>query len=147
MGFISLAEDVIDEKIVDEEGNSATFRIKRVLSKGDINYALETTMDATRDMGRSDRPLPAIEEGKIPQQLGIEMVLGLPVGQLAILKRAIVGWDLKYPKGHPDSPAPIELSEENIELLASSVVDQLCDVIKELNHVKTKEELVNLEKT
>src|SRR3972149_1556913 len=145
MSFVSLPEDAVEKTLVDEAGQSAVFHIKSVLSKGDVNHAFQVVMESTRDMARSDRPIEVSSDNQ-PQQLNLDMVLGLPVGQLAILKRAIVGWDLKYPKGHPDYPTPIEVSEENIERLANPVVDELCDFIRELNRVKTREETKNLGK-
>ncbi len=144
MSFVSLLEDTVEVKIADQEGNTALFEVKRILAKKDVNTAFEAVVEATRDMAR-DRPTPDLVEGEKAPQLNLDMVLTLPVGQLAILKLALVKWDLEYPEGHPDYPAPIPLNEETIDLLAGPIVDQLCDCIKELNHVKTAEELANLE--
>ncbi len=146
MGFISLREDTVDKTIEDSEEGSATFQIKKVLSKGDVNHAFEIVMEATRNMPRRE-DLPRTPDAGDPQQLTLDMVLGLPSGQLAILNRAVVSWDLTFPKGHPDHPGPIPLNEEMIDQLASPVVDELCDFIKELNHVKTDEEAGNLERS
>ena len=142
MGFISLPEDQVS-KVIEAEGNRATFQVKRVLSKGDVNHAFEVVIESTRNMPRSETVTR--DDSQEPQKLNLDMVLGLPAGQLAILKRAIVGWDLTFPKGHPDHPGPIPLTEENVELLASPVVDELCDFIRELNRVKTAEEAINLD--
>lgn len=147
MSFVSLPEDKVSKQIADQEGNTATFDFKRILSKKDVNTAFEVMVEATRDMTRPDRTPLELPEGVKAPQLNLDMVLSLPVGQLAILKLALVGWDLEYPKGHPDYPAPIPLNEENIELLGSPIVDQLCDFVKELNHVRTAEEIANLEKS
>src|SRR3972149_1137659 len=134
MGFISLPEDKVN-KVIESDGKQATFEIKRVLSKGDVNHAFEIVIESTRNMPRSEAVTR--DDSQEPQKLNLDMVLGLPSGQLAILKRAIVGWDLIFPKGHPDHPGPIPLTEESIELLSSPVVDELCDFIRELNRVKT----------
>ena len=143
MSFISLPEDKV-AKVVESGSDKATFEVKKVLSKSDVNYAFEVVIEATRNMPRSEAA--AATDGIAPetQRLNLDMVMGLPSAQLAILKRAIVGWDLNYPKGHPDHPGPIPLTEENIEMLASPVVDELCDLIRGLNKVKTAEELENL---
>lgn len=145
MSFVSLPEDSVSKKLADQEGNTAIFGLKRILSKQDVNTAFEVMVEATRDMARPDRTPVEVPEGAEAPQLTLDMVLSLPVGQLAVLKLALVEWDLTYPKGHPDHPAPIPLNEENIALLASPTVDELCDFVKELNHVKTKEEIANLE--
>lgn len=147
MGFISLREDTIDRVIEDSEAGSATFQIKRVLSKGDVNYAFEAVMEATKNMPRREDTAPATGTDEDPKQLTLDMVLGLPAGQLAILNRAVVSWDLIYPKDHPDHPGPVPLTEETVDQLSSVVVDNLCDFIKELNHVKTPEEAGNLGKS
>lgn len=144
MSFLSSPEDTVKVKLSDQEGNTATFDLKKILSKQDVNAAFEVVVESTRGMTR-DRPTPELAADEKAPQLNLDMVLTLPVGQLAILKLALVKWDLEYPEGHPDYPAPIPLNEEAIESLAVPVVDQLCDRIKELNHVKTSEELANLE--
>ena len=145
MSFLSLVEDTVSKKVADQEGNTATFTLKRILSKKDVNSGFEAMVEATRDIRSDDRTPVELPEGTEAPQLNLDMVLSLPVGQLAILKLALVGWDLSYPKGHPDHPAPVPLDEENIELLASPIVDELCNFVKDLNHVKTKEEVANLE--
>lgn len=146
MGFISLREDTVDKVITDSEEGSATFQIKRVLSKSDVNYAFEAVIEATRNMPRRDDTPASTDTDEDPKQLTLDMVLGLPAGQLAILNRAVVSWDLTYPDGHPDHPGPVPLTEDTIDILSSPVVDELCDFIKELNHVKTAEEVENLER-
>ncbi|KKL73493.1 hypothetical protein LCGC14_2074330 [marine sediment metagenome] len=144
MSFISSPDDTVKVKLSDQEGNTATFDLKKILSKQDVNTAFEVIVESTREMAR-DRPTPDLAEGEKAPQLNLDMVLTLPMGQLAILKIALVKWDLEYPEGHPDYPAPIPLNEKAVESLAVPIVDQLCDHIKELNHVKTAEELANLE--
>ncbi len=144
MSFVSLLEDTVEVKIADQEGNTALFEVKRILAKKDVNTAFEAVVEATRDIAR-DRPTPDLAEGEKAPQLNLDMVLTLPVGQLAILKIALVKWNLEYPKGHPDYPTSIPLNEETIDLLAGPIVDELCEAIKSLNHVKTVEELANLE--
>ncbi len=144
MSFISLPEDKVSVIVEDGEGNKATFALKKVLSKDDINYGFLKVLESTRDMPRRDETITVQQAIEAPQALSLDIVLGLPDGQLAVLERALVSWDLVYPKGHPDYPQPIPLDREMIMRLASDVVDELCRQVRLLNHVMTREETQNL---
>jgi len=142
MGFLSLPEDTVDVEVKDSDGTVATFTLKKALSKSDVNYAFMRVLEATKNFPRRDEETTTASPEAQP--LSLDVVMGMPDGQLAILQRSIVGWDLEYPKGHPDSPQPVPLEPEMIDALTSEVVDQLCAKVKELNRTRSVEENRNL---
>ena len=144
MSFLSLMDDTVDVKIEDLEEGSGVFTLKRALSKDDLNYAFMKVMDVTKDFPR--RGDEAAPTGEV-QKLTLDVVMGLPDGQLAILEKAIVRWDLTYPESHPDHPQPVPLDPEMIRSLTSAVVDQLSDKVRELNRARSNTEQQNLDKT
>lgn len=140
MGFLSLPEDTVPITLTDEDV-TATFQIKRALSKSDINYAFMKVVEATASMPRRDDV--QVSEDKPTQGVTLDVVMGMPDGQIAVLERAVMSWDLKYPKGHPDHPAPVPL-EGSIAMLTSATVDALCNEIKRLNKVRGADETKDL---
>ena len=63
---------------------------------------------------------------------------------MAVLEASVMGWDLKYPEGHPNADEDVPINEETIGSLAAPVVDELCEAITLLNHVWSKEDEENL---
>ena len=140
MGFLSLPGDTVPVTLVDD-GVTATFQIKRALSKSDINFAFMRVVEATAKMPRRDDVV--VSDEKQTQGVTLDVVMGMPDGQLAVLERAISSWDLTYPKGHPDHPGPVPL-EGNVEFLTSATVDALCDEVRRLNKVRGADEAKDL---
>jgi hypothetical protein len=153
MGFLSLKEDSVNISLVDNEGSKGNFRVKRILSKLDIAHAFNSLMESTPRREQTEKEqqdaLKLLQESQESEEgtggINIDTVIGMPEGQLAILEVALVQWDLKFPKKHPDHPAVVPLDREHINLLGDDYVTKLSKRIRKLNKSRTTEEVANLD--
>jgi hypothetical protein len=148
VSFISLKDDKVPVTVTNNKGETATFWLKKIFSKKDVNDAFVEMLHEVQKY-----PSPKVEKDKDkeeeedkaePVPITLDMILKSPDGQLCIMRRAVVGWDLIYPVGHPDHPTPIEINTENIDALTEDTVKQLCDKVKELNNGLSEEDVENL---
>lgn len=145
-GFLSLNESTVS-KTIRMGDSTATFHVKEVLSKRDMNTAFQAVMEAAAEMPRRDLEQAAaiVADPSEAPRVTVDLIVSLPAGQLSILKLSIVDWDLTYPDNHPEAGNKVPVSDETIEQLSAPVVDELCDFIKQQNHIWTASEEENLD--
>lgn len=147
MGFRSRDEKV-QVTLTDDQGNKGNFWLKKYFSKRDLNNAFSEVLLETQKL-RASLPKKEAEEVEEKEEEGaakkaspitLAVVLDMSEGEVAILKRALVAWDLV-----DDNGQALEISDREIEGLTIDTHDKLITEIKRINNMLDLEEQENLD--
>ena len=147
MGFRSRDEKV-QVTLTDDNGREGNFWLKRYLSKRDLNNSFIEVIEQVQRYRTNKEESPVVVEEKESEEkeakkaspITLSMILDMPEGEMSILRKSILAWDLTDEDGEA-----VLLSDEEVDGLTIDVHDQLITKIKEFNKMLTTEELQDLD--